>query len=148
MVDDHSSSLLSGGFTHFDLAFIVRVQGRSGHHGTSTNESVATFATTEVWLESSSFNQALQDLASDVRGCSGSPICSSNLWSSIGGISYPGAKNQKSPNGRWFIQVHLFRMRLWCSRSRPTEVRRNVEHRYHMSTRQTCQTHICRKASW
>ena len=53
MVDDHSSSLLSGGFTHFDLAFIVRLRGRSGHHGTSTNESVATFATTEVWLESS-----------------------------------------------------------------------------------------------
>ena len=53
MVDDHSSSLLSGGFTHFDLAFIVRLRGRSCHHGTSTNESVATFATTEVWLESS-----------------------------------------------------------------------------------------------
>ena len=95
MVDDHSSSLLSGGFTHFDLAFIVRLRGRSGHHGTSTNESVATFATTEVWLESSTFNQALQDLASDVSGCSGSPI-RSILWSSIG-ISYPGNFKNKNP---------------------------------------------------
>lgn len=153
MVDDHSSSLLSGGFTHFDLAFIVRLrEGQVGKVRSSwdINKWICSnfcHNWSLTWIIYSSFNQDLQDLASDVGGCSGSPICSSILWSSIGNFLPRGPKKQKSQNGRWFIQVHLFRMRLWC-RSRPTEVRRHVEHRYHMSIRQTCQTNVCRKARW